>query len=369
MVAETLLSLREVVVRYGTRAALRLSRLDIEAGEVLAIIGPNGSGKSTLLRVAGLLQPPTDGTVWLGGENVRKADTLALRRRIATLFQEPLLLNATVYENAALGLKLRGVGRAEITRRLEPWLERFGIAHLAGRSARTLSGGEAQRTSLARAFVLDPELLLLDEPFAALDAATREALLSELRAVIESSKITTVLVTHDRQEAFTLGKRVGVLKEGNLLQIGPRDEVFFRPRTSAVAEIVGVENCLAGVVEAAGDDFSTVRLGPDQMILRVAGRFEAEAKVTLCIRPEALLLKGGACAASGYNRWTGRVAAITPGINQHRVIFDCGGFSLIALGEREHLSDSAYAAGQACSVLISPFAVHVIEARTSSMRD
>jgi tungstate transport system ATP-binding protein len=354
-------------VRYGERAALRIDGLDIESGEVLALIGPNGSGKSTLLRVLGLLQKPSEGRLFLRGADCAKSDSLALRRRIATVFQEPLLLNATVYDNAALGLKLRGTSRAEIDRRLGPWLERFGIAHLAGRSARTLSGGEAQRASLARAFVLDPELLLLDEPFAALDAATREALLAELRVIIESSKITTVLVTHDRQEAFSLGGRVGVLKGGDLLQLGPRDEVFFRPRAAAVAEIVGVENRLTGVVEATDGESSTVLLGPDQMIFRVAGRFEARAKVMLCIRPEALLPKRGACAAGGFNRLTGRIAAISPGINQHRVVFDCGGISLIALSDRERLP--TYAQGEEFSILISPSAVHVIEESTSSMRD
>ena len=365
--AETFLSLRALRVRYGERVALRIDDLDIESGEVLAIIGPNGSGKSTLLRVLGLLQKPNEGRLLLCGADCAKADSLALRRRIATVFQEPLLLNATVNDNAALGLKLRGASRAEVDRRLGPWLQRFGIAHLARRLARTLSGGEAQRTSLARAFVLDPELLLLDEPFTALDAATREVLLAELRAIIESSKITTVLVTHDRQEAFGLGGRVGVLKEGDLLQLGPRDEVFFRPRAAAVAEIVGVENRLTGVVEEVDGDSSAVRLGSGQMILRVAGQFTAQAKVMLCIRPEALLLKPGRCAAGDFNRLTGRIAAIYPGINQHRVVFDCGDFSLIALTGRERLP--AYAEGEEFSILISPSAVHVIAEPTPFIRD
>lgn len=366
--AETFLSLRGLTVRYGERAALRLDDLDIESGEVLAIIGPNGSGKSTLLRVLGLLQQPSEGQVLLRGVDCGQTDSLALRRRIATVFQGPLLLNATVYDNAALGLKLRGASRAEIDRRLGPWLERFGIAHLAERSARTLSGGEAQRTSLARAFVLDPELLLLDEPFAALDAATREGLLSELCAIIESSKITTVLVTHDRQEAFTLGKRVGVLKDGDLLQLGPRDEVFFRPRSEAVAEIVGVENRLIGVIEETDGDFSSVRLG-DHRKIRVPGCFEAGTKVTLFIRPEAVLLKRGACVGSDHNQLTGRIVTVTPGIATHRITLDCGGFSLVALSDRKRLSDSAYAEDEEFSILISPSAVHVIEKRTSSSGD
>ena len=365
--AETFLSLRALRVRYGEHTALRIDELDIDSGEVLAIIGPNGSGKSTLLRVLGLLQKPTEGRLLFHGSDSARNDALALRRRIATVFQEPLLLNATVYDNAALGLKLRGMSRAEIDGRLGPWLERFGIAHLAKRTARTLSGGEAQRTSLARAFVLDPELLLLDEPFAALDATTREALLFELRAVIESSKTTTVLVTHDRQEAFTLGKRLGVLKEGDLLQLGPRDEVFFRPQTEAVAEIVGLENRLTGVVEAADGEFSSVRLGSNRRAFRIAGRFGPGTNVTLCIRPENIRLTREACCGSEHNTMKVRIMSITPGIASHRMTLDCGGFCLIAFSDRE--SETAYAAGQEFSILVSPFAAHVIEERTSSIHD
>ena len=133
---------------------------EVYKGEVLALIGPDGAGKSTLLRVMGMLQRPDIGDVLFHGENAFDSNSLALRRHIATVFQEPLLVNATVHQNASLGLRLRRISRAEIDRRLGPWLQRMGIAHLAGRSARTLSGGEAQRTSLARALVLEPELLL-----------------------------------------------------------------------------------------------------------------------------------------------------------------------------------------------------------------
>lgn len=365
--AESFLSLRALRVRYGEHTALQLDDLDIDSGEVLAIIGPNGSGKSTLLRVLGLLQKPTEGRLLLRGFDSARSDVLALRRRIATVFQDPLLLNASVYDNASLGLKLRGTSRAEIDRRLHPWLERFGIARLAGRSARTLSGGEAQRTSLARAFVLDPELLLLDEPFGALDATTRQVLLSELRAVIESSKTTTVLVTHDRDEAFTLGQRVGVLKEGNLLQLGPRDEVFFRPRTDAVAEIVGVENRLAGIVEATDGEFSSVRLGNHRTGFRIAGRFEPGTHLTLCIRPETIRLRRGVCSGSDHNKMNVRIVSVTPRIASHRITLDCGGISLIALSNRE--LDAAYAEGEEFSILINPFAVHVIEERLPIIHD
>ncbi len=134
-------------------------------GEILAVIGPNGAGKSTLLRVMALLQQPTQGKIYFRDREVIPTDGLAIRRRMASVFQEPLLLNASVYDNAALGLKLRGMNRHTIEQRLRPWLKRLGIEHLASRKARTLSGGEAQRTSLVRALALDPEILLVRRTF------------------------------------------------------------------------------------------------------------------------------------------------------------------------------------------------------------
>jgi tungstate transport system ATP-binding protein len=332
-VAETLLTLRDVLVNYGNLVALQIAALDLYRSEMLAIIGPNGGGKSTLLRVMGLLQRPTGGTVLFCGENAFDENSLQRRRRIATVFQEPLLLNATVYENAALGLTLRGVAGRDIARRLEPWLERLGIAHLRGRAARSLSGGEAQRTSLARALVLEPEILLLDEPFAALDPTSREALVRDFLPIIKDSGITTVFVTHDRNEAFSLSGRVGVLHHGQLLQIGAREDVFRRPASEAVAEIVGVENRLPGVVEDCQNEFTVLRV--NQHELKVYGRFRKGAKVVVCLRPEEVVLNHASCDTSNSNRLTGKITAVSTAVMHQRVTLDCGGVQVVALVDQK----------------------------------
>jgi tungstate transport system ATP-binding protein len=357
-VAESLLTLRNVTVRHGEHVALQSAALEVYAGEVLALIGPNGAGKSTLLRVMGMLQRPDQGTVVFRGQDALNGKSLELRRRIATVFQEPLLLNATVHQNAALGLKLRGIGRTEIDRRLSPWLQKLSIAHLAARSARTLSGGEAQRTSLARALVLEPELLLLDEPFSALDPSSRDALLCDFQGIVKETGITTVFVTHDRDEAFALANRVGVLNQGYLLQIGSREDVFLRPETESVAEIVGIENRLAGVVETSDGDYITVKIS--DVRIRAKGRLSTGTTVVVCIRPEEVSLSLAPCEANDQNRLTGKVIAVSPGMIHHRISLDCSGFNLVALVDRKESFDLNLTEGDKLAVVFSPNAVHVI---------
>ena len=225
-----------LVVRRGGRVVLDVERLELRRGEILALVGPNGAGKSTLVTALALLERPAAGSISLDGVPVDwRRRLLAARRRLAIVFQEPLLFDTTVAENVATGLKLRGVARSEREPLVERWLSRLGIAHLARRQARTLSGGEAQRTSLARALVLAPELLLLDEPFAALDSPTREALTDDLLPLLRETATTTVLVTHDRDEALEMGDRLGVILDGRLVQVDSPETIVAAPANEAVA--------------------------------------------------------------------------------------------------------------------------------------
>ena len=205
-----LLKVQDLLVRRGGATVLDIPALDLFQGQVLSLIGPNGAGKSTLmLTLAGLLKP-SRGTIFFREERIADGG-FAYRRHIAMVFQEPLLFDATVFENVATGLKIRGIGRSEIDRTVPLYLERFGIGHLTKRSARKLSGGEAQRTSLARAFVTKPEIIFLDEPFSALDPPTREALTGDLERILRETHTTAVASTHDQSEALRLADRLAVV--------------------------------------------------------------------------------------------------------------------------------------------------------------
>lgn len=200
------LEVKGLRVRRGGRLVLTLDHLTIEKGEILAVVGPNGAGKTTLLlTLAGLLRPE-QGSICLEGREDGYG-SLDYRRRLALVMQENLLLSRSVFENVALGLRFRHLPKQEVQRRVEEWLERLKIVHLAQRQAGELSGGEARRVALARAFVLEPELLLLDEPFSALDRPTRQRLQEDLKTILLASGTTTIFTTHSESEVRRLAER------------------------------------------------------------------------------------------------------------------------------------------------------------------
>jgi len=344
---------------------LDVPELTIEAGQVLAVIGPNGSGKSTLLRVIGLLESPDRGEVRVHGHIVSAATALAERRTMATVFQQALLADTTVTANVGLGLRFRGVPADARRTRVTRWLERFGIARLAGRQARSLSGGEAQRVALARALVLEPELLLLDEPFAALDEPTRSALIPELAGILAADRVATVLVTHDRAEAMTLADRVAVLLAGRLRQVGDTATVFQSPVAEDVARFVGVETIVSGEVISVQDGVTLVDVAGRK--LEVAAPAHPGERVRICIRPEDVTLTQAPespVLSSARNHLAGTVSRITPSAPQVRVVVDVG-FPLVAALTRRSVEELGLAEGRAVTAIFKASAVHLIRTATS----
>jgi tungstate transport system ATP-binding protein len=349
-----------VRVARGDRTVLDVPALDVRAGEILSIIGPNGAGKSTLLRVLGLLEAPTTGELRFRGVPVRTRDGLALRRRMASVFQDPLLADMTVRDNVALGLKFRGVDGRRTAPKVGIWLERFGISRLAARQARTLSGGEAQRAALARALVVDPDLLLLDEPFSALDHPTREALIDDLGRILVEERTTTVLVTHDRGEAMVLADRVGVMMGGQLLQVDETPQVFRAPASEEIARFVGVETIVDGQVLESAGSMSVLAAGSRR--LQVAQPAEPGERVRLCLRPEDVTLFPGAPKLAGsasFNRLPARVQRIVPAGPHLRVIVDAG-FPLVALLTAREVEDLSLREGVAVTAHFKSTAPHLL---------
>jgi len=239
-----LIAIQNLLVKRGGKAVLYVDKLSIEQGEVLAVVGPNGAGKSTLLLSLSRLLKPETGEILFGGRRMKDESDTVYRRRIALVMQEPLLFNTSVFENVAAGLKFRSVAREEIKRKVPLWLERLGVGHLSKRRAGQLSGGEAQRVSLARALALEPELLLLDEPFSALDPPTRTDILDDLGLLLAETSTTTVFVTHDLQEASQLSGRIAVVIGNRLRQVGQAGELFNSPADDEVARFLNHKSIL-----------------------------------------------------------------------------------------------------------------------------
>jgi len=359
-VTPPVLAARGLRVRHGENPVLDVDALEVGAGEVLAIIGPNGAGKSTLLRALGLLERPTSGEVRFHGRAIDAARALDARRRMATVFQEPLLADMTVAANVALGLRFRGVNGPGAAARVERWLERFGIAALRERRARTLSGGEAQRVALARALVLEPEVLLLDEPFAGLDQPSRDALVPVVGAILRADRVTTVLVTHERGEAQALADRVAVLIGGRVHQVDGTARVFYAPISEEVARFVGVETIVGGRVVGREGGLTVVEVAG--RTIELSAEAAPGATVRVAIRPEDVTLMlptERALLSSARNVLAGRIARIVPGSQGARVVVDCG-FPLAVTVTARSVRDLGLAEGGEVCAVFKASAPHLI---------
>jgi tungstate transport system ATP-binding protein len=229
-----MIEISNLLIQRNGCNVLRVASLHIQRGETLAVVGPNGAGKSTLLLALAHLLKPAQGEIKFNNKNLKEWNDLEYRRRIAFVFQDPLLMDMTVEQNIALGLNFRGMEKDHIHVQVDKWSKSMGIDSLHARRSNQLSGGEAQRVSLARAFVLEPELLLMDEPFSAVDPQTRGQLLNDLSSVLAQEHRTTIFVTHNLKEAAQMGDRVAVVINGELKQAGTPNQIKENPADDLV---------------------------------------------------------------------------------------------------------------------------------------
>lgn len=290
------ISIRSVEKTFGRFPALNDVSLDIRPGELLALLGPSGSGKTTLLRAIAGLEYPDSGQILFDGEDVTHAS--AASRRVGFVFQQyALFRHMTVEKNVAFGLDVRTgrdrPPRAEIAHRVEELLRLVELGGLSKRYPSQLSGGQRQRVALARALAVSPRVLLLDEPFGALDATVRKSLRKELRRIHDATGVTTVFVTHDQEEALDLADRVAILNAGRIEQVGAPDDVHDHPANAFVCGFVGEANSVDGVVRGG-------RFTAGAIDLAATGATDGPA--VAYVRPYDIVLDGGQGFAANVTR-------------------------------------------------------------------
>lgn len=354
-----LLEIQNLSIYRGGKRILNVPHLDVQEGEVLAVVGPNGAGKSTLLLAISRVIKIDEGRILFRSQELSNQVDKAYRRRIGLVLQEPLLLNTNVFDNMATGLRFRNLPKTEIKNRVYLWMERLSIATLGNRSARTLSGGEAQRVSLGRAFALQTDLLLLDEPFSALDTPTRTALLMDFQSLITSTNQTAIFITHDLDEALMLGNRVAVIIGGELRQVGKPEDIFSAPADSEIATFVGVETILPGLAVSVEEGLVTVQAGNHQ--LEAVGTVNPGRLVYVCLRPEDVTIwrEGEMPISSARNRLAGQITNLVVQGALIRVVVDCD-FPIVALVTRASAREMGLKLGQRVVVSFKASAAHLI---------
>ncbi|MDW7675313.1 MAG: ABC transporter ATP-binding protein [Bacillota bacterium] len=339
--------------KIGKAQILDINDFKIHKNDHIALIGPNGSGKSSLLKMLAFLEKPSTGAVILNTDNNHQS-IIEKRRQMAVVFQEPLLLNMSVSDNIAYGLKIRGI-KHKSNDKVQYWLERLNIQHLRNRHPKYLSGGEAQRVSLARAMALEPKILFLDEPFSGLDAPTKAQLLEEMSQIIKETNITSVFITHDFSDIPFMANKVCVLVGGKVVQQGTMEEIFYKPATDDVAMLVGVDIKLRGLVKEIGE-INTLLLESGQMLNFLnhsSNKIIQEQNIKVYLRAEDVVLGEG-----NHNNFEGKVEKISPYGLQYKLTLNCG-FTISLIVNKHQLLSIKPEKGNVIKVHIPLDRVHI----------
>jgi len=349
------LEVRNLHKRFGDFTALGDISLDIGEGEFVCFLGPSGCGKTTLLRAIAGLDPQTSGTIRQKGHDVSALPPA--QRDFGIVFQSYALFpNLTVVDNVGYGLVSRRQKRAEITRRVGELLTMVGLPDAGPKYPAQLSGGQQQRVALARALATSPGLLLLDEPLSALDARVRLRLRHEIKALQRRLGVTTIMVTHDQEEALTMADRIVVMNQGAIEQVGGPQEVYRTPSTAFVADFVGAMNFLDGVFAAP----DRVEAGGLSFVCPVQDGLAPQSKVRLCIRPEDVRVRD--LPADMPNRLTVEVGELDFVGAFCRATLRAGEIALVADFSSNLMRDLGVERGRKLDVALPPDRVRVFAA-------
>jgi len=308
MAASTPIRIENISKLYGNAVAVDRVSLDIAAGELFFLLGPSGCGKTTLLRMLAGFVVPDGGEIFFGTERITQ---LPPRSRDSGLVFQTYALwpHLTVADNVAYGLRVRGIGRGEIADRVAQVLKMVRLTGFEQRRPNQLSGGQQQRVALARALVVEPRVLLLDEPLSNLDARLRDEMREEIRRLHDETRLTMVYVTHDQKEALALADRIAVMERGQLVQVGAPREVYDRPATRFVANFLGDSNFVPGTLTEVDAGVGVVETAVGRLRGSVASKEMAAGRSVVCsIRPHALAMNAGENAANRIEAKVVRVA-------------------------------------------------------------
>jgi len=349
-----------LVKRFGEVTAVDGIDLEVPGGEFFSLLGPSGCGKTTTLRLIAGFEQPTDGRILLDG--VDMARTPPHRRRVNTVFQSYALFpHLNVFGNVAFGLRFVDASKEEIRRKVGEALALVRLERFEKRRPSQLSGGQQQRVALARALVLNPSVLLLDEPLGALDAKLRKALQLELKALQEQIGITFIYVTHDQEEALTMSDRLAVMSNGQIEQVGTPAEVYEAPSTAYVADFLGVSNLMDAVAKTSGNGRCRVQVGEFPLDAE-GGDTTASGPVRLTIRPERVRLELASMDVPGANRLPAMVDRLVyQGATTQIIVRLPTGEALQALIPNEGRT-LPYSQGTPVSIHLPPEALRVLPA-------
>jgi molybdopterin-binding protein len=353
------LSVEDVSRRYGRSTVLDSVSLTVPAGSTYALLGSSGAGKSTLLKILALLEKPSAGRVTIDGREVTTRDR-ATRLRMAVVFQKPYLFTGAVGYNVGWGLTSRGVRGAEAARRVADALERVGLGGWQDRRSDSLSGGEAQRVAIARALVLEPEALLLDEPFASLDPVVRGSIIRDLTRILDEERVTCLYVTHDQDEAMVVADRIGILHEGRFVREGEASEVMTVPTDLWVAKFIGMEQPIRGRVISLAQGLATIEC--DRLTLYATADVAVGTPVLVGVRPEDITLFPGDAEippSSARNRLGGVIRDVHPTGVSVRVAFESAGVTFAASVSRASASALGLVPGARVTATFKATAVRV----------
>lgn len=351
-----MINIKDLSLAYNSRFRLSIENLLIEDEKIFTIIGPNGAGKTTLLNIIGLFEKPQAQKLEVLGYDVLKGrDILSLRRMMSVVFSQPYLLNETVSDNVALPLRLRGIRDFS---KVEEMLEFFKITHLKDQNAKRISQGEMHRVALARAFVTEPKLVLMDEPFSSLDPRYKETLINDLRIIIKLNKTGVIFVTQDRFEALSLADELAVMINGKISQTGLPREVFSRPKSLEVANFVGIETIIEGIIIKKKDNLCFIKA--EDKVLEAVSDYDAGDKVSVCIRPEDVIISTQPQISSCRNQFNAKITKIEPHILNYKLTLDCG-FNLMSFVTRQSIENLDLKPAKEIFAAFKATAIHLIK--------